>query len=145
MWSGCLITDSRSNFFTESCAKAGGAQEDRFKRYKDAAEAIMKACNIPANDSSAWRSTVSTGLTRFEEERNSWLDERRENEEQCQSIPMPYHFMSGDRRLQRKFDSASISGPTTDDDRRDKTDGPSSSTPKDYHKQSRWVSINFHI
>ena len=40
-----------------------------------------------------------------------------------------------DERLQRKLDSTAISGPTRDDDRPDETDGPSSSTPKDHHKQ----------
>ena len=39
------------------------------------------------------------------------------NDEQCQTVPMPYHVLSADRRLQRRLDPATISGPTRDDDR----------------------------
>ena len=69
---------------------AGG----QLKRYKDATKATMKACHIPANeleelvqDRSAWRSTVSAGLRRFEEERNAWLDTRREKRHERRTVP----------------------------------------------------------
>ena len=55
-------------------------------------------------------------------------------EEHYQLIPIPYYALSADENLQRKLDCAAISEHTRDDDRRDKTDGPSSSTPKDHLK-----------
>ena len=66
----------------------------QLKRYKDSTKATMKACHIPANeleelvqDRSAWRSTVSTGLGRFEDERNAWLDARREKRHERGTLP----------------------------------------------------------
>ena len=59
---------------------AGG----QLKRYKDAMKKTLKECHIPPNvletvtqDRSVWRATVKTGLQKFEENRNSWLEERR--------------------------------------------------------------------
>ena len=74
----------------EGRRSAGG----QLKRFKDATKATMKACHIPASEleglvqeRSAWRSTVSVGLKRFEEERNAWLDARREKRHERRTRP----------------------------------------------------------
>ena len=92
-WTGHLVRmpDSRlpkQLLYGELCegVRSAGGQ---LKRYKDSTKATMKACHIPASqleglaqDRSAWRSAVSAGVRRFEENRNTWLDARRERRHQ---------------------------------------------------------------
>ena len=70
---------------TDVSRSAGG----QFKRYKDATKTTLKACRIQAplleemaQDRSAWRSAVTAGLQTFEEDRNKWLETRREKRHQ---------------------------------------------------------------
>ena len=64
----------------EGVRSAGG----QLKRFKDASKATMKVCHISASeleglsqDRSAWRSAISAGTRRFQENRYAWLDARR--------------------------------------------------------------------
>ena len=82
----------------------------------------MKACLIPASeleglsqDRSAWRSAISAGTRRFDENRilGFMLEEKGANyAEKRLPLPMPSRVLSVDERLQRKFDSTAILGPS---------------------------------
>ena len=97
-WTGHIVRMSDSRLpkqllygeLKEGVRSAGG----QLKRYKDSTKATMKACHIPASqleglaqDRSAWRSAVSAGVRRFEENRNAWLDARRERRHQLREEP----------------------------------------------------------